>query len=205
MPCSRTQHGDACGDRTQDLSIRSPTLYHYATALPMAKYEIPDIDSICELDISKDQWKIKTKNAVRKYWTERLRQEADEKSTLHDVRRGVVKCGILTGTYTVQTIRSKFNQYQVNSTCPLCFKENEDIIHMLLRCSVLHSVRKESFRVLKDYIISKTDPVFPTKTSLTKLIIDCGQITELQTVRGIDLSTVERLTKSVFFCALRDT
>ena len=31
---SRTQHGDACGDRTQDLSIRSPTLYHYATAHP---------------------------------------------------------------------------------------------------------------------------------------------------------------------------
>ena len=35
MPCSRTQHGDACGVRTQDLSIRSPTLYHYATALPI--------------------------------------------------------------------------------------------------------------------------------------------------------------------------
>ena len=34
MSCSRTQHGVACGDRTQDLSIRSPTLYHYATALP---------------------------------------------------------------------------------------------------------------------------------------------------------------------------
>ena len=34
MPCSRTQHGDACGVRTQDLKIRSPTLYHYATALP---------------------------------------------------------------------------------------------------------------------------------------------------------------------------
>ena len=34
MSCSRTQYGDACGDRTQDLSIQSPTLYHYATALP---------------------------------------------------------------------------------------------------------------------------------------------------------------------------
>ena len=34
VSCSRTQHGDACGDRTQDLSIRSPTLYHYATTLP---------------------------------------------------------------------------------------------------------------------------------------------------------------------------
>ena len=33
MPFSRTQHGDPCGDRTQDLSIRSPTLYHYATAI----------------------------------------------------------------------------------------------------------------------------------------------------------------------------
>ena len=194
----------------------------------LTKYELPDIDSICELDISKDQWKIKTKNAVRKYWTERLRQEAGEKSTLQycnttglrigqthpvwdtvqstrlDVRRGIVKCRILTGTYIVQTIRSKFNQYQVNSTCPLCFIEDEDIVHMLLRCSVLHSVRKEPYRVLRDYIISKTDPdfwrtVFPTKTSLTKLIIDCGQITELQTVRGIDLSTVERLTRNLCF------
>ena len=47
----------------------------------LPKYEFPDIDSICELDFSKDQWK-KTKNAVRKYWTERLRQGAGEKSTL---------------------------------------------------------------------------------------------------------------------------
>ena len=36
MSCPRTHHGDACGDRTQDLSIQSPTLYHYATALPRA-------------------------------------------------------------------------------------------------------------------------------------------------------------------------
>ena len=104
----------------------------------------------------------------------------------------------------MQTIRSKVNRYQVNSTCPLCFTEDEDITHMLLRCSVLHSVRKEPYMVLMDYIISKTDSdfwrtVFPTKTSLTKLIIDCGQITELQTVRGIHLSTVERLTKNLCF------
>ena len=32
-----TQHSTACGDRTQGLSIRSPTLYHYATALPKAQ------------------------------------------------------------------------------------------------------------------------------------------------------------------------
>ena len=37
MSCSRTQHVEACGDRTQDLSIRSLTLYHYATAPPKSK------------------------------------------------------------------------------------------------------------------------------------------------------------------------
>ena len=34
MSCSMTQHGAACGDRTQDLWIWSPMLYHYATLLP---------------------------------------------------------------------------------------------------------------------------------------------------------------------------
>ena len=36
MSFPRTHQGDACGDRTQGLSIQSPRLYHYATALPRA-------------------------------------------------------------------------------------------------------------------------------------------------------------------------
>ena len=36
MSCSRTQHGDG-RSRTQDLSLRSPTLYHWATALPSVR------------------------------------------------------------------------------------------------------------------------------------------------------------------------
>ena len=38
VSCSRTQHGAACGGRTQDLSTRSPMLYHYATALQTLTY-----------------------------------------------------------------------------------------------------------------------------------------------------------------------
>ena len=48
----------------------------------LAKYELPDIDSICDMNISKDQWKIRTKTAIRKYWSEKLCLEAHEKSTL---------------------------------------------------------------------------------------------------------------------------
>ena len=36
MSCSRTQHGGG-RSRTPDLSLRSPTLYHWATALPWKK------------------------------------------------------------------------------------------------------------------------------------------------------------------------
>ena len=46
------------------------------------KYELQDIDSICEMDISKEQWKRKTKTAVKKYWSVTLQLEAAEKSTL---------------------------------------------------------------------------------------------------------------------------
>ena len=48
----------------------------------LKKYELPGIDSLYNMDISEDQWKINTKRAVRKYWTEGLRLEAYEKSTL---------------------------------------------------------------------------------------------------------------------------
>ena len=37
MSCSRTQHGGG-RSRTPDLSLRSPTLYHWATALPYTMY-----------------------------------------------------------------------------------------------------------------------------------------------------------------------
>ncbi|MCG8033679.1 MAG: endonuclease/exonuclease/phosphatase family protein [Candidatus Thiodiazotropha taylori] len=192
------------------------------------KYGLPGIDSICNLDISKDQWKIKTKCAIRQYWSEKLRLDAYEKSTLKycnipclqigqthhvwdsiestrlEVRRGVIKCRIVTGTYIVQTLRSKFNQYQIDSTCPLCRAEDEDIEHMLLRCSALHSTRKEPFKKLKDYIVGITDinfwrSFFSNKENLIKLIIDCSQLTELQTVTNMDILTVERLSRNLCF------
>ena len=95
------------------------------------------MNSICEMDISKEQWKIKTKTAVKKYWSATLRLEAAEKSTLQycnisclgigqtyplsdplefirfEVRRGVVKSRIVNGTYIVQSTRAKFIQYHV--------------------------------------------------------------------------------------------
>ena len=113
-------------------------------------------------------------------------------STRLEVRRGVVKSRIVTGTDIVQSLRSKFNQYQIDPTCPLCYVEDEDITHMILQCSALHPARKDPFQKLNDYIISKTDinfwrSYFSNKENLVKLIIDCSQLTELQTVEDLDI------------------
>ena len=130
-------------------------------------------------------------------------------STRLEVWRGVVKSHIVTGTYIVQSICAKFNQYQIDSTCPLCHLEDEDIIHMHLRCSVLHSVRKGPFRTLKDYVISRTSEafwksVFSTKINITRLIIDCSQIEELRSVKDIDLLYIEMLTRNVCFAIYKE-
>ena len=45
MSCSRTQHGGG-RSRTPDLSLRSPTLYHWATALPAWRWSIAVIGSV---------------------------------------------------------------------------------------------------------------------------------------------------------------
>ena len=39
-----------------------------------------------------------------------------------DIEKAAIKARILTGTYTLQANRSKFNQYTVDRTCPLCGK-----------------------------------------------------------------------------------
>ena len=110
------------------------------------------------------------------------------------------------GTCKVQTLRSKFNQYQIDSTCPLRQIDDEDITHMLLRCSALYLVRKEPFStcILKEYIISRTSAVFwrsvfTNKDYVVKLIIDCGQLKELQSVKYLALLYVERLSRNACF------
>ena len=75
---------------------------------------------------------------------------------------------------------------------------------MLLRCPVLHSVRKGPFRVLKNYVRSKTSAVFwksvfSTKIKIVRLIIDGSQLKELQSAKDIDLLYIERLTRTLCF------
>ena len=63
-----------------------------------------------------------------------------------DVMRPIVKVRILTGTYLLPVHRKKFRMDGVtDASCPLCYLEDEDIVHMLIPCPALSEVRIADF------------------------------------------------------------
>ena len=62
-------------------------------------------------------------------------------NSVRDVRRAHIKVRMLTGSYVLQTNRSKFNKSEVSPICPLCKLAPEDLRHFLLECPGLQHVR----------------------------------------------------------------
>ena len=73
------------------------------------------------------------------------------------IKKADSKIRLMTGTYVLQSNRSKFNQYNVNPTCILCKEEPEDQKHFLLRCPRLTDTRDSFFRtinvILTEYLV----------------------------------------------------
>ena len=107
-------------------------------------YQLPHIRDPRVSHMTKEQWKKQVKNAVNEYWTEHLQSEAKEKSTLiylnidslkigsthtvwsslestvTEVRMGITKCRLLTGTYLLQTNKHKFSKSKEIASCKCC-------------------------------------------------------------------------------------
>lgn len=151
---------------------------------------------------SKLNWKYICKKAIKLFWTENLQKMLQDKTSLRnvntkdlkvgsthlvwtslpsnvaDIRKGITKCRMLTGTYLVQKDKHRFSNGRVDPICPLCGVGDEDIEHMLTRCSALHCIRKDQFTRFKELVISYigTDAwsqTFNSMQSLVKLILDC--------------------------------
>lgn len=168
----------------------------------LAQYELPTLKEVSNSKYTKLRWKHISKAAIESYWTEELLIDAEGKSTLincninsmrigkthmvwdsvmsntTDVKRGIIKARMLTGTYTLQSNKAKFNKYEINATCPLCRLEAEDITHMITRCTALHNSRLVNIKNIQQYITEKFGEEGWTSVSsrrdLTTLIIDCG-------------------------------
>ena len=59
------------------------------------------------------------------------------------VKQTMVKARLLTGTYTLQANRAKFNQHTIPGTCPLCKSGIENREHFLMHYSSLIPIKQK--------------------------------------------------------------
>ena len=141
------------------------------------------------------------KRAVNDFWTVFLQSEAKQKSTLINlnieslkigrvykiwdslkltvlkVRKEMIKCRLLTGTYLLP--KNKFSQTVVSSRgkCICCGMGYEDLAHMLLYCPSYSD--QQLYSKIKSMVISEIGEsqwknIFNNPNSVIKRILDFG-------------------------------
>lgn len=188
----------------------------------LLKYSLPDAMYLLQNPVAKNAWKNDVKLAVETYWNEQLRIEAASKSSLKymnysgccignhhlvwgttepsiwDNQKAAIKARILTGTYTLQSNRAKFNQFNVDGTCKLCNQEVEDREHFLAVCTALSTQRAPYIRQLEEIIVSDHGEdtwshLMGNCSDLTQLIIDSSKpITGLPSFNATVIEPVTR-------------
>ena len=102
-----------------------------------------------------------------------------------------MKARLLTGTYTLQATRARFNQFCVNPQCPLCKQEPENRVHFLVICQTLKDIRSPYIKKIRDLFgcSRNIDHVLRNPELCTQLLLDSSHpsvalyldITERQT------------------------
>ncbi|WAR07892.1 hypothetical protein MAR_017850, partial [Mya arenaria] len=168
----------------------------------LSKYNLPSAYDLLDRPPTRDEWKEKINLAVNNYWAEQWEEDKQSKSSLkfysiqkdpisnphqlwssietnpRQVKEAVVKARVLTGTYTLQANKHKFNQHLVNPTCTLCNLGPEDREHFLTH-----------------------DTITNNPTLLTQCILDCSAPT-IRDIIGNNSETllqVERISRQLVY------
>jgi hypothetical protein len=138
------------------------TLYIQKT---IRKYDLPSIYSLIETPPTKLAWKATVKSAVCHYWNLKLKEEAENMTTLSyldtsqcsvegkvhsnwqlgskdplTVYKASIKAKMLVQRYPIHSSRTSGRKY--GTPCPLCSEPQEDLEHFLLNCAQLQEARK---------------------------------------------------------------
>ena len=145
----------------------------------LLKYNLPPAAKLLSYPLTKYQFKSLTKKAVHQYWSDVLKQQCGEKSSLRYInvaplstskhhiiwdiacqsrrhaKRAVTKVRLLSGVYIFQSTRKKFDRSSgdINGTCCLCETDIEDITHFLLECPALSQVRSKFYPLWEQKVI----------------------------------------------------
>ena len=96
------------------------------------------------------------------------------------IKKADIKARLMTGTYVLQSVCAKFNQYSVDPTCLLC-GENPDHEHFLLMCRLLSKSRDPFIKTLKPVLsqyLGDEEPqcICRDYQLLVALILDCTAV-----------------------------
>ena len=121
-----------------------------------------------------------------------------------DAVRIPIKLKLLTGTYTLQSNKATFNQFQVDPICRLCKLEPETRKHMIVSCASLQNVRKYYIQMLRDILVDTDVPqhlVLNHPDLLTQLILDptSDKITEKIALTKSTLQKIVNTTHKMLF------
>lgn len=96
------------------------------------------------------------------------------KNNIFDVRRAKMKVRLLTGSYTLQANRARFNQFSVNPQCPLCKQEPETREHFIVTCKSWKDIRISNLRKIRHLFgcSSNIDHVLRTPELCVQLLLD---------------------------------
>jgi hypothetical protein len=162
-------------------------------------YDLPSPYDLMETPPNKRKWKKIVTDSVNLYWSLKLKDEVDSKTTLkylnvddvmidithniwysggaepYAVNRSCVKAKLACGTYTLQKDRSKFSKHSASPTCQLCKSE-----HFLVKCKALEDIRTPFINKLRGYLIDIICPnliqeLLDNSDNLLQLIIDCSK------------------------------
>ena len=127
-------------------------------------YGLPSLLELLQSTVTKTHWYTLCHKAVHNHWDDLLKGQASKLSSLRfvniekcstskphivwkgikcarEARRAIIRARLLTGSFTLQGNRARFNQYQVNATCIICKTAAEDRKHFMLECPALETVR----------------------------------------------------------------
>ena len=196
----------------------------------LSKYHLPSAFDLLNDPPTHDQWKETVYQAVDNHWKKHWETELTEKSSLkyltiqehptldphplwatigsnpRHVREAVVKARVLTGTYTLQANRHKFNQHEIAPTCPLCKNDPEDRIHFLTSCPALQVPRSKHLfhlsRIMQRNLKANSgDTILNNPSLLAQCIIDCSAnpITDIIGKNKDVQQSIERISRALIY------
>ena len=196
----------------------------------LQKYSLPTAYDLMERPPTKWKWKAMLIKAVEEYHMTEWYNEVEDKTSLkyltlqkhptrnshpiwhtvpnntRAVRKANIKAKIITGTYTLQANRARFNQHSVSPTCLLCKNDSEDREHLILHCTAHAHIREKHLATLRHLMASHysrdtVDEIMSNTEILMQCLMDSSK-TRVSDILGDHsdiIADIEEISRNLIF------